>query len=569
MSNFIRIVAITSLCSISACSQFKTTPVSSNETSESGEESTSEIKAVTSELSVAGHESTLSVAKVIQTALLQPDLKQKVNDSENALAALEDDKQPLLPPKDIWQRIRNGYQFDPNISNKRVDAEIRWYTKHPAYLNRTFTRGEPYLHYIVEEADKRGVPLELTLLPIVESSFDPFAYSHGRAAGIWQFIPGTGKQYGLKQTWWYDGRRDVPAATQAAFNYLEDLAKTFDGDWLLALAAYNSGAGTVLRAIKRNKAKGKPTDFWNLRLPKETRAYVPRLIAISKVVATPEKYNISLKPIANEPRFTVVKLDSQIDLAKAAELAEISVDELYLLNPGFNHWATDPEGPHKLVVPLDKEIIFKERYAALPEDQRIKWKRYVIKQGDSLIKIAKKFKTTTAVLKDVNNFKGSLIRAGKAMLIPSSYQPGEYYAFDSTNRLAKKQARGGKSGSKKLSYTARKGDTLWDIAQEYKVSVRKLASWNGMAPTDVLKPGKKMVIWAKTSKSTSASSTSSSPGIVRKVGYRVRRGDSLYRIASRFNVSVNQLAKWNSLRQSATLYPGQRLNVFVDVTKTN
>ena len=489
-------------------------------------------------------------------------------------AVLEGSQTALPASSDLWERVRRGFKLDLN-DNHRVEVQLQWYAKHQAYLDRTFQRSSLYLHHIVSEAERRGIPTELALLPVVESAFDPFAYSHGRAAGIWQFIPGTGAHYGLRQTWWYDGRRDVVASTEAAFNYLEDMAKFFNGDWLLALASYNSGAGTVQRAIRKNKAKGKPTDYWHLDLPRETEAYVPKLIAISKLVADPQKNGVTLFPIKDEPYFDIVKLDSQIDLAQAAKLANIDVDELYILNPGYNQWATDPLGPHRLALPVSQVEAFTTAYNELPPGQRVNWTRYKVKSGDSLISIAKKFKTTPQVLKDVNKIRGSLIRQGQQLLIPSSHEGEDYYALSADNRLESKQARiNGSPGTTKVEYIVKSGDTLWDLSRAYRVNVRLLAKWNGMAPGDVLPPGKKLVIWTKSNITQSAkpapvSALINNREIIRKIGYQVRKGDSLYLIANKFNVSVNDLVKWNTLSKNSILRPGQRLNIYVDITEIN
>ncbi|MBT8135057.1 MAG: transglycosylase SLT domain-containing protein, partial [Gammaproteobacteria bacterium] len=206
----------------------------------------------------------------------------------------------------IWPRVRAGFQLPDDVEHKSLQDEIDWLARHPEYMQRVMRRADPFIYYILEEAEKRDLPTELVLLPIVESAYQPFAYSHGRAAGIWQFIPSTGKYYGLKQNWWYDGRRDIYASTQAALNYLESLNKQFKGDWMLALAAYNSGSGTVQRAIRRNKKQNKPTDFWHLKLPKETRAYVPKLLALKAVISDPDQYNVSLRCISDAPGFRQV-----------------------------------------------------------------------------------------------------------------------------------------------------------------------------------------------------------------------------------------------------------------------
>ena len=214
----------------------------------------------------------------------------------------------------IWDRIQTGMQLQEHTDHERLSTHINRYSRHQDYIDRVTDRAEPFLYLIMEQIEAKNMPTEIALLPIVESAFQPFAYSHGRAAGIWQFIPGTGRMYGLKQDWWYDGSRDIVASTRAALAYLESLHKRLDGDWLLALAAYNSGAGNVWRAIRKNRKKGLPTDFWHLDLPDETRAYVPKLLAISKIIADPQQYNITLKPVLNEPRVVLcVKINSTLE----------------------------------------------------------------------------------------------------------------------------------------------------------------------------------------------------------------------------------------------------------------
>ena len=471
---------------------------------------------------------------------------------------------------DLWNRLRAGYRIPPN-SHDRVQKHLAWYAKHPTYIKRVTERGELYLHHIVEELEKRNMPTELALLPIVESAFDPFAYSHGRASGMWQFVPATGRHYGLKQNWWYDGRRDALASTQAAINYLEALNRRFKGDWLLALAAYNAGEGNVGKAIRRNKKLGKPTDFWSLKLPRETKAYVPQLLALSQLVMNPEQYNAVLNPIGNKPYFSVVEVGSQIDLAQAASLADISLNDLYKLNAGFNRWATDPKGPHRLLVPVAKADGFRQALGGLDVDSRISWERYKVKSGDSLLAIAKHFNTTVEVLKDQNNIRGSMIRQGQMMLIPKASQPVTQYVHSENQRIKRTQARSkGKSGTRKVRYSVKAGDSLWSIARTYKVKVSQLAKWNGMAPKDTLRESQKLVIWAPEERAKLVrSSQKSGNEIIRKVAYQVRKGDSLARIAGKFNLSVNDIVRCNPLKNSKYIHPGQSLTLFVDVTRTN
>ncbi|MCG9722542.1 LysM peptidoglycan-binding domain-containing protein [Shewanella sp. Isolate7] len=455
---------------------------------------------------------------------------------------------------DVWQRIRLGLSL-PVPDQKLVNQYRNWYLKHPQHLARVSERAEPFMYLIVEEIEKRNLPIELALLPIVESAFDPFAYSHGAASGLWQFTAPMAKHFGLEMNWWYDGRRDVPAATVAALDMMEYLYQKTHNNWLYAIAAYNTGEGRVLNAVKRNQGKGLATDFWALDLPRETERYVPQLLALADVIANADDYGISLYPIPNQPQLKIVDVGSQIDLALAADMAGMKLNELHSLNPGFNQWATAPEGPHRLVVPLEHAELFETKLAASDKDQRLKWQRYKIKSGDSLGLIAKRFNTTPSALRAVNDIKNNRIIAGKHLLIPVSSKDPAKYLLSAEQRLQKRQSGG--SGYK-LTYKVKSGDSLWLIAKQHKVSVAKLAKWNGMAPKDPLSIGQKLVIWQK----------GNGKSVTRTVNYTVRSGDSLAKIASKFNVSVNQLVKWNSLSTKKYLQPGQKLTLYVDVTKS-
>ncbi|MDQ7076214.1 MAG: transglycosylase SLT domain-containing protein [Gammaproteobacteria bacterium] len=260
--------------------------------------------------------------------------------------------------ENLWQRLRAGFAL-PSSQHENIQAELNWYKQHPNYLKRVSKRAHPYLYAILNEVEARGLPSELALLPIVESAYDPFAYSHGRAAGLWQMIPGTAKRFGLEQNWWLDQRRDVIASTRAALDYLEYLHRYFNGDWLLALAAYNSGEGTVGRAVRKNRKQGKDTDFWSLKLPKETRSYLPKMLALKQIILQPEKFNTQLEAIKNQPFLDTVQIGSQMDLDLAAQLADISIEQIYRYNPAFNRWATPPKGPFELLIPSQNVEKFK------------------------------------------------------------------------------------------------------------------------------------------------------------------------------------------------------------------
>ncbi len=497
------------------------------------------------------------------------------NDGQDDILERDTDPLPLEPVvpaqiDDIWERIRNGFVLDRHLDNPRVKAELNWYLRHPKYLDRVSTRATRYLYQIVNEIEQRNLPMELALLPVVESAFDPFAYSHGRASGLWQFIPSTGKLYGLKIDYWYDGRRDVIEATNAALNYLHASYKSLDEDWLLALAAYNSGEGNVRYSIRKNRKAGKPTGFFSLGLLRETRAYVPRLLAISEVIANPEKYDIELKPIANDPYFEVVDTGSQIDLSRAAELADISIEELYLLNPAFNKWSTHPDGPHQLLIPVNNADKFSKALEETPIEKRISWQRYKIRNGDNLGSIALKYGTTVNTIRSANRIKGNRIIAGKSLLIPVATNTSDHYQLSDTERLKSRQAYVEKKlGTEPDRYKVRSGDNLWDLSRKFGVSMRALAKWNGMATTDLLLPGRELLIFKSKVKSVDLASIPGHKEVIRKVNYRVRRGESLTRIADKFNLSVSNIKKWNrKVSSQKYIQPGDRITLYVDVTQT-
>jgi membrane-bound lytic murein transglycosylase D len=524
---------------------------------------------------------------------------------------------------DLWDRIRAGFRMDLTVDNKRVISERNWYVKHGDYLLKVFERSRPYLYHVVNELESKGLPLELALLPVVESAYDPFAYSRSSAAGLWQFIPSTGASFGLKQSWWFDGRRDIVLSTAAATDYLMRLNQMFDGDWELALAAYNAGGGTLRRAIAKNARRGKGTDYWSLNLSNETERYVPKLIALAQIIQNPTHFNVNPLPIANRPYFTVVETGGQIDLAKASEMSGVSLEEIYRLNPGFNRWASDPAGPHRLAVPVTQAERLKIGIANLPTYQRVSWQRYKVKRGDSLTKIAQNFQTTPSHIMQVNHLRTDHLQAGKQLLIPTAHNASTDLARGLENRrlLSANQVSANQAASymspaakldtmdtaqrllgellsnehtatnqaslhssahpnrKRLNYRVASGDTLWSIAKKFNASVAEIARSNGISPKDTLKLGQTLTIWLDddtaqdTRLALSADLDTVDTGgppqnTTRKVHYSVRSGDSLYRIADRFNLDVKEISRWNKLDDGAILKPGQQLVLFVDVTDT-
>jgi len=499
----------------------------------------------------------------INTATPGSDIAKSLKLSSDAIAT--EDEQLADRETDAWKRIAAGIRLPRDVSEKTTASKLAWFARNQDYLDRVSERASPYLYYIVEELDKRDMPLDLALLPIVESAYNPFAYSPSRASGIWQFIPGTGKHYGLKQNWWYDGRRDIVAATDAALNYLQKLHNEFNGDWLLALAAYNSGEGNVARAIRRNEKAGKPIDFFSLKLPRETRGYVPSLLAVAEIVANPEKYNVTIQAIENGQYFEQVDIISQIDLATAAELSELSIEELYTLNPGFNRWATDPKGPHRLLIPVEKAPAFEIKLASLSSDDRIKWQQHKIQKGESLGRIATRYRTDVATLKQINRLKGNTIRTGHSLLIPTAQKPLKDYSLSLDNRRYKGLKRSG--DGQRYVYTIKRGDNLWDIGRHYGISVKQLCAWNDISSKSILRPGKKLEIWVeeetdKTATAVHVVANKTSDGNSQHISYQVLEGDSLWLISQRFGVSVKQIKKWNNLAKTSYIKPGQLLDIY-------
>jgi len=502
----------------------------------------------------------------IETRSAIPDPAFRLAQSSEVFVTLQQEAiEALEIQSNAWYRLQMGMSL-PEIDNKRISAQLNWYLKHRGYLQRVMRRAAPILPFVLDELEKKNMPTELALLPVVESAYQAFAYSHGRASGLWQIIPSTGRNLGLKQNWWYDGRRDIIESTRAAIRYLDGLAREFNGDWDLALASYNAGPGRVRSAIRYNKKKNRPTDFWNLtRLRKETKNYVPKLYALKQIFSNPEKYGLEVLPVSNELSYQIVELDGQIDLALAADLAGISINQIYQLNPAFNRWATPPDGPHRLLLPRDKSEAFSSALLKVPAEKRINWVRHKIKTGETLSQISRRYRTTTALIKKVNKIRGTQIRAGKYLTIPTATKSISSYKLSASARKSKIQNTR-RSGDKHV-HIVRSGQSLWSISRNYGVSTSSLARWNGMAPIDTLRVGQKLVIWTKKGAEVrTVSFIDTGPGQnLQALRYTVRKGDSLSRIADRFNIRVSDIKRWNRLGKY--LQPGQKIKLYVDITR--
>lgn len=454
----------------------------------------------------------------------------------------------------LWERLRKGAQLDTSIDNERIEIQRNWYVKNIGYIERMSRRATRYLYYTISEAEHRNLPTELALLPVIESAYDPFAYSHADAAGMWQFIPGTARIMGVKQNEWFDGRRDIIESTRAAYDFLSLLYKKF-GDWQLVLAAYNAGPGAVQRAIERNQAAGLPTDFWSLRLPAETRSYVPRFLAVAQIVKTPEAYGVDLRPLLNQPFFRAISVRGQVDMPQAASIAGVSLKEFYQLNPGFKRQATDPEGPHRLLVPAGLPPDFEADIAALPVPETTVTQTYKVRKGDTLFRVARHFGMTPAALREINQLKSDRMPVGKVLTIARGNASPEYLVLRQEMKLDRSPLAPRKVLVSKI-YKVKKGDTLASIARRQGVSIKALARLNHLGPRTKLRPGQVLTV-----KQVKATTRVAGGKGLRKITYKVRKGDTLSSIARRQKVSASQLASWNG--KGGKLKPGQTLVIYV------
>ncbi|UZE04120.1 transglycosylase SLT domain-containing protein [Pseudomonas corrugata] len=413
-------------------------------------------------------------------------------------------------PQDIWERMRQGFQLQETAGvNPRIEQQRLWFASNPAFLEGAGERGSLYMHYIVERLEERNMPLELALLPVIESAYNPMAYSRANAVGLWQFIPSTGRYFNLRQTRFYDGRRDITASTTAALDYLTRLHDMFNGDWLLALAAYNAGEGTVSRAIERNEKLGLPTDYWNLPLPAETQAYVPKLLALSQVVLAPEAYGVNLNPIANEPYFQVVEINQRMDLSKVAEVANIDEDELFQLNPAFKQ-RTTIDGPQHLLVPTAKAQLLTASLSTMRPEELISQRSlkpvfesaddaevegarrtYRVKRGDNLGQIAKANHVQTKDLQRWNKLSGSKLRIGQTLVMQDA-RPAKATGKRINTVVA---ANSTKEKTKQTQYKVKQGDSLYVVAKRFNVEMQHLKRWNPRMGK-ALKPGQMLTVYS-------------------------------------------------------------------------
>ena len=445
-------------------------------------------------------------------------------------------------PFDIWERIRLELTLkipEDQIASTSVYRE-RLY-KNQSAVNRISKSGQRYLYHTLTRAEELGLPVELALLPFVESEFDPYAKSIDGATGIWQFMPATGKEWGLKSNWWYDGKKDVLASTEAALQFLTYLHEKFDGDWLLAMAAYNTGPTRVNRAIRKNKRENKPIRFWDLNLPKETTAYVPKLLVLCELIKDPQAFEVNLPSIANRPYFQRVKIPGQLDLMQAADLAGLKPETIYELNPGFNQWATDPSGPHYLLLPIGVSDRFITQLESLDQSDLVRWDRYKIRRGDNLNRIASRYKIEVSVLMEINGMESDLIYAGKEIMVPRG------------------SAWANKQSPREQVYQVKAGDSLWNISKKFKVSIEDVALWNELDIEKPLQINQEIKIFSRYERIRQEVPSRK----LRTMLYPIKSGDTISRIASKFDISAKEIQEWNEIEDVSKIFPGQVLKLFL------
>ena len=501
--------------------------------------------------------SLFAVAPGTHAASEDDDIPASVANAEALPADEASSVEELGVPSDVWERIRRGYAM-PVLQSKLVDRWVDFYTKDPAYLRRMSERAGQYLYHIVEEIENRGMPTELALLPFVESAFQAEALSRAKAAGLWQFMPATGKAYDLAQNLWRDDRRDILESTRAALDYFEYLHGMF-GDWHLALAAYNWGEGSVQRAIQRAKRRKQPTDYLHLRMPRETANYVPKLEAVKRIISNPSKYGITLPDVGNEPFFVTITKPRDIDIETAAELAGMPLEEFRRLNPSYKLPVIVASHNNVMLLPADKVDFFVDNLASWMDSGQplSQWTTYRLQQGETLAQVAGRSGMTEDELRKVNGIpKGRRVLANSTLLVRST---GTEDQQDIAAELANAKLQLSPTTTwRRVTYRVRSGDTLSGIARRWRITMKSIVTANRLR-SDRLRVGQRLVLTVPNVPRQAIASTQRSESS-QHVIHRVRSGETLSTIASRYGVSIAQLKMTNRIRTNL-IRPGQRLRI--------
>ncbi len=446
---------------------------------------------------------------------------------------------------DSWEVLRAQLTLDHQTSRPEVQEQIRWFIAHPGFLTKVCRQSEPYLYHIIYEVNKRNLPGELALLPMIESAYDPFAYSVAGAAGLWQLMPQTGAGLGLKQDWWFDARRSISSSTDAALNYLLYLNRFFNGNWVLAIAAYDAGEGTIDRAIKATG--GRAQSFWDLTVPRETQIYVPRLLALAEIIKSPTQYKVTLPEIPYLPYFVEVNIGSPIDLNHAAKMAGISYKELIKLNPGFNRWTTAPDKPIKLLIPAEKVHQFNLNLANLPAEKRVSWEKHIVQPGDNLDNIAVRYHTTVNLIKQLNQLRTNHVEPNQFLLIPSTRNTPVVVKREPAINVLPLEHQITVPQNHRVIHIVQENETYQTLIKTYGVSVKEIQMWNKLATTQALQKGQQLIILKK---------------VTPPIHYIVKKGDSLSSIAQQHKTKIERILSLNpGLNRNDPLLSGQKILV--------
>jgi membrane-bound lytic murein transglycosylase D len=445
---------------------------------------------------------------------------------------------------DSWNVVRQQFKLDHQLNQPAVKKQLQWLVSHPKYLTK-LAQAEPYIYHIITEIQKRNLPGEIALIPMLESAYNPFAYSGAGAAGLWQLMPKTGQHLGIKGDWWVDGRRSIHASTHAALNYFTHLARFFHGDWLLAIAAYDCGEGTIQRHLKANPMNKQ--SFWYLPLPQETQLYVPRLLALAEIIAHPEQYHVRLPFIPHEPYFEEVHIGTQIDLNHAARLAGISFRDLIKLNPGFNHWATSPNFPTNLLIPKKHVFEFHQNLAKLPKQFKTSFTKYIVKNGETFSYLTQHFHTNQKLLMQINHLQSPVIHPGQIIYIPSNESQQELAKFIPRTPSESRHIQNTPIAPRtyKILHIVQRNENIKIISKKYAISCTQIAKWNNLHSVH-LKPGQHLFIWRQTNGNAV---------------YVVKHGDTFNQIAKINHLSNELLHRLNPRTNPRYLKPGEKIRL--------
>jgi len=438
--------------------------------------------------------------------------------------------------ENVWDRITAASSNDQEHLDEKTLVYINAYLSNPNQLDKLLEKGRYFIYFVLEELERYRLPPELALLPYIESNYDPFSISASGAMGIWQFMPATARIYGLKDTWWYEQRHDPLASSKAAVRYLAYLHNRFNNEITYTLAAYNGGPTLLEKQIKLNRKLGKPTNYENLKLPKQTKEYVPKFKAIVELVLNAEKYGINLPNFPNKKVLGNIELNGQVEILAFSEFAGLKPEFVYKLNAGYTKWASPPGDKTTFNIPIELEEVLNLKKDKFIKTNQINWVTHKVSRGDSLWKIAEEFDTEVNVLKKVNYLASNVLNLNQELLIPLSNDQNQTFIPYQAHIISE-------------------GDTLWNLGIQYKISPAEIAKNNGLRMNSTLTIGKELNIGNKNIYRTINSKK-------RTILYSVKQGDSLYRIADIFNIEISDIKDINELPNNE-IKPGQVLKIII------